>query len=482
MANLKIPYDLTPAVALEQRRQHMLSAIARGLPRLQRQTGEDQRTLYVACYGPSLQDTFEELRGKSPIISMSGATKFLAERGIVADYALEMDPRQSQLVVSLPPVPNVHYLIASVVCPDYFDQVIAAGNTVTLWHTVSSNWEDDLRWLAQHDPDELLVSSGCTVGLAALQVGGVLGFNRFEIHGMDGSFKADARHAGVHGGKTQKPTHTWDAGGVTYRTSKIMANAVAESVNTAKNFPIITVWHGDGLTQALIREANLVNACCADETEKRAKLMGQRAHVVNTPTMVLQQKTTFWDASLGFLQPQDLPELVSHIATCEPRRAKARYNTGTIPFESAAYLRALCRFYKPKVIAEIGTFIGTSTYAMQAERVIYTCDRSNDCLPSSGAVITHPYRSATEMLKEIQEPVDLFFFDGRLQAQDLPHIERLSHPGTVYVFDDYHGTKKGVFNFRILAPSIPKHTLITPAGGRSTLAVALPYLSQVEAA
>lgn len=483
MANVKIPYALVPAVALEQRRNHAISAIARGLPRLDRRPLDESKTLHIACYGPSLQDTFEELRGKYPIVSMSGATKFLASHGIIPDYAIEMDPRESQLVVSLPPVPTVHYLIASVVTPTFFDQVLAAGNEVTLWHTVSSNWEDELGWFAQHDrPDVLVVSAGCTVGLAAIQLGGILGFNRFEIHGMDGSFKDGARHAGPHGGKTQKDTHTWDAGGVTYRTSKIMANAVAEAVNTAKNFPIITVWHGDGLTQALIREADLINACCADETAKRARLMGKRPQVLHTPTMMLKQQATFWDAALTFLQPADLPELVSQIATCEPRRVQARYNTGTIPFESAAYLRAICRFYEPKVIVEIGTFIGTSTHALKAGRVLYTCDRDNDCVPLTESIVTHPYQTSTQMLREIQEKVDLFFFDGRLVKEDLQHIERLSHPGTVYVFDDYVEKAKGMANVQMLASYMPGHTLITPSEGRSTLAIAVPFLANHEAA
>lgn len=490
MANVKIPYNLIAAVETEKRHEHAKHAIALNLPRLKRVPIDDKKTLHVACYGPSLRHTYETLRGKKPIIAMSGATKWLAERGIIADYAIECDPRPSQLTVSLPPVPGVHYIVASCVVPEYFDQLLVAGNQVTLWHTVNSNWEEEMRWVAQHDPDQLVVHPGSTVGLAAIHVGGVLGYSRFEIHGMDGSFErlddgTWIRHAGHHGGKGQPYDITWDANRKTYHTSRIMANAVAESVNTAKNFPIITVWHGEGLTQGLIRKANLPNAACADEAEKVARLRGVRPQVIPTPPIPIKGRRTFWDGVLEFLTPADLPELIANIAICEPRRAKAKYNTGTIPFESAAYLRALSRFYQPDVAVEIGTFIGTSSYALNPKRVLYTCDRSNDCVPAridndDWNIVTHPYQSSTEMLAEIQEPVDFFFFDGRLQKEDMPHIQRLLKPTTVLVVDDYTGNEKGVANVHLLAPYIPTHTLITPGPGPSTLAVMVPSMMTTE--
>lgn len=484
MANIKIPYALIPAVGINDRRANMRSAIARKLPRLDRQASRTE-ALHVACYGPSLKDTWERLRGMRPIVALSGATKFLFERGIVADFSIIMDPRRSQLQVALPPVPGVTYLVASCVHPDVFDQLITAGNPVVLWHTVSTNWEDELQWVKANDPDDdLVVHPGSTVGLAALQIGGVLGFTRFEIHGMDGSFDAEGqRHAGPHGCKVQPKNITWDAGGVRYHTSKIMANAVAETINTAKNFPIITIWHGQGLTQALIREANLANACCADETEKRAHLTGVVPRVAHTPPLrpSTQGHPSFWDGLLAFLKAEDWPALIGNIEQCEPLRALAKYNTGTIPFESAVYLRALSRFYGPKVIAEVGTFIGTSTRALLAERVIYTCDRSNNCIPSTLQVFAHPHASSTEMFAEMQEPVDLFFFDGRIADEDLPHIQRLSHPGTVYVVDDCTGREKGVINLERLQPLLGKHAIIPPSKGPSTLAVAVPFVSQVAA-
>lgn len=474
---LKVPYALTPAVALDQRYDHMRAAIQRALPRLDRSRNA-KGCLQIAAYGPSLIDTWTELDGaKGPIMSMSGTTKFLVERGITPDYHIDMDPRANKVMTSLPAVPGVKYLVASVCCPEYFSALESAGVEIVIWHAVSSNWEQDLQWVAKEDPGALVISTGSTIGLAALQVGGLLGFTRFEIHGMDGSHRDGRRHAGPHSGKTQRDDITWAAGGKVYRTSKIMANAVAETVNTARNFPIITTWYGDGLTQALIREADLPNACCADQPDKRAWLASNEPLVAQIPTLP-KGKVAPWGGFLKHLTQDDLPELIEHISICEPRRDLARYRTGSIPWETAVRLRAMSRFYLPQVVCEIGTFIGRSTLALKAGRVLYTCDKDNDCVPLTEAIITHPYRTSTEMLGEIQEPVDFFFFDGRIQEEDLPEIARLSHRGTVYAFDDYVSREKGVVNVERLQAIVSSTYLLIPPeidrSDRTTLAALVP--------
>jgi hypothetical protein len=266
---------------------------------------------------------------------------------------------------------------------------------------------------------------------------------------------------------------------VTYRTSQIMANSVAETVNTFRNMPILGVFYGRGLIQALIREANLPNACTAEQTEKRAWMAAQRVNVVDAP-LVPKGRGSVWEAFVERLTPDDLPALVGHIAECEPRRAAARYNTGTVPFETSVLLRAVTRYYQPRVVAEVGTFIGTSARALDTGATVYTCDRSNDCLPATATIRTYPYQSSTDMLRAITEPVDLFFLDGRLQPADLHEIDRLGHPRTVFLFDDCVGEEKGVVNLRLLAPRCPDHVAIPPCEtykGRSTLGALLPRMS-----
>jgi 6-hydroxymethylpterin diphosphokinase MptE-like protein len=482
---VKIPYALTPAVPLDRRYANMEAAIARGLPRL---TGEkiDERVIAsIACYGPSLADTWRELR--HPIISMSGATKWLAERGVIVDYHVDMDPRPCQIRNYQPVIPGVTYLIASVCDPAVFDVLAAADAPVILWHTVSSNEKQDLAWVARHDDGALLVIGGSTIGLTAIQLGGVLGHRRFEIHGMDGSFRDAERHAGAHADpKRQKNDITWAAGGRTYRTSRIMANAVAETINQMGLYPIFTIFHGDGLTQALIKEANHPNSCTADQVE-RAEFLRKRA-VVNFVDVSPKERAqvpawSVWEAiCFSHPDPHWLDELQVQFAIAEHRRPLARFNTGSIPLETGLLLRAVCAWRRPKVAVEIGTFIGKSTLALQAD-VIYTCDKDNDCLPCTRTIRTHPYTTSTALLERLVAAgvaVDLFFFDGRLSGQDVSLIKRLATAATVYCFDDFHEGGKGLANWRRLQGSLPQHGLVEPYpmfAGRSTLALAVPVVT-----
>ena len=235
----------------------MRIALETGFPRLKAIPIEDERSISIACYGPSLADTWRDLT--HPIISVSGALKFLVERGIKPDYHVDVDPRLHKTKHISPPVEGVHYIMASCCHPEAWP--LLRGQRVSLVHCYSS--ESTKAWIAENDPAELLIQPGSTVGMAAIHVGGLLGYRHFEIHGMDGSFRDGKRHAGPHYGHPQGG-YTWAAGGVTYDTSRIMSNGCAEVINTCHMFPIFCVFHGNGLQQALIaEEPNLPNAALA---------------------------------------------------------------------------------------------------------------------------------------------------------------------------------------------------------------------------
>lgn len=504
---MKVPYELTAAVAVDERNAQMLRAIQvaneRGWPRLEQQTVADSfARLSIACYGPSLLETWQDLQ--HPILSMSGATKFLADHGVIADYHVDMDPRLATAQHIAPAVDGVHYILASVCHPDVWE--IVKHQRVTLWHTysgVDSEGLDTYGFVAKHDrPGALVLRGGSTIGLTALHLGGVLGYRHFEIFGMDGNYSGDPsspatiRHAGVHHGNKQKRPKTWNAEGRTYHTNEIMANAVAETINTITRFPIFCVFHGDGLTQALVREANVPNACTASQVEKAKIVRGGFVRTVDMPPLSPHNGQSFWDALVDALPPTVLPELLMILQRAEPLRKLAAFNTGSIPLESALLLRALCDYYKPKVIAEIGTFIGVSTYALQATKALYTCDKDNDCVIADPTrhIRVHPKQSSTQMFQRMLEDglegqVDLFFFDGRIQPADLELIQRLGHARSLFVFDDCSTTKgadKGLANIQALTPILPDHLIAKPSptyDGRSTLGALLPlYEAAVVAA
>lgn len=201
--------------------------------------------------------------------------------------------------------------------------------------------------------------------------------------------------------------------------------------------------------------------------------------------------SALWDQLCGGpLELQLIADMTVLHTLNESRRAKAKYNTGSITPEQMAQLRALYIRQRPKTIVEVGTFIGNSTLAMQAAAArIYTCDNKNDCLPSSDVIKTFPYTGSARMFAELVKrgvKADLFFFDGRI-ANDLEAIRRLSHERTIYVFDDYtdydpvkkrSAAQKGVINARAMASVLSDGWLLVEPDhrldGHSTLAALVP--------
>ena len=171
-----------------------------------------------------------------------------------------------------------------------------------------------------------------------------------------------------------------------------------------------------------------------------------------------------------------LPAILENYKRCEAFRARSDYNTGSISVASGVCLYALCRHFAVNRVIEVGTFIGKSTSSMALalghngpDGAINTCDKDNACFaPWDGfgcKVRSFPKKTSTQMLTELSGTpgsVDLFYYDGRIQAADIPLIDKLSHPGSIHVFDDFEGTEKGVANAAFLRPALAGYILIEP--------------------
>lgn len=182
--------------------------------------------------------------------------------------------------------------------------------------------------------------------------------------------------------------------------------------------------------------------------------------------------------SVATLSPtaQWLAEIRANAVACEALRPFMRkpLETGTISEAACLYLRALCEKVRPIVAVEIGTFIGTSALVLAAVAArVYTCDKDNDVFRSTGRITAYGKTTSTAMLTDLVRQglkADLFFFDGRIQDEDIPLIQRLSTPNAVYAFDDYEGHEKGAINVRKLQPCLsPDYRLIEPPFAVDTL-------------
>lgn len=229
------------------REHHMAHAMALELPRLKKERRRKD-VLTIACYGPSLAHTWTQ--AKHPLLTVSGAHDFLIEGGIVPDYHVDIDPREHKSKFVENPHPDVRYLMASVCNPQTWENLL--GRKVEIWHLIDGQETKD--WCDKNDPTAIALGGGTTVGERALGVGAMLGFRRFEIHGMDCSFAKSGRHAGEHYNLDKEELFV-KVNGEIFHTTGQLATAARDMLHFIVSHDIEVKFMGYGLMQALAKEA-----------------------------------------------------------------------------------------------------------------------------------------------------------------------------------------------------------------------------------
>lgn len=236
------------AVPAWLRDQQIAYAIQRVKGRVQAHPEARPEPVAVVGYGPSLAETWEEIRGFRYVISCSGAHKYLGERGIIPTWHVEVDPRPHKVVLIGEPQRDTTYLIASTCHKAVFDHL--DGYDVKLWHVFNST-EEGQRLLP---PDEWALTGGCDVGLRSLTMAAFLGFRDVHLFGLDGCAKNGARHAGSHpnGRHQYQPC---EYGGVVYDTTPAMLEAARAMLHELDAMPKVTAtFHGEGMIQHMVRD------------------------------------------------------------------------------------------------------------------------------------------------------------------------------------------------------------------------------------
>ena len=192
----------------------------------------------------------------------------------------------------------------------------------------------------------------------------------------------------------------------------------------------------------------------------------------------------FWD----LIPPAACPTSHSTLEELEGLRAQAAYKTGSLSDRDRYEVYALSRYFKPTMVAEVGTFIGRSTFAIADGMdggTIWTCDASNDLkLPTHQTVKIHqfPRKASTEMLLAAiakQVKFNLFYIDGRLSQRDVALMgECMDEDGAVIVLDDFEGVEKGVSNAAMLLNEFQHYSLMYPNYGGKTAVMVSPKLIQ----
>jgi len=154
---------------------------------------------------------------------------------------------------------------------------------------------------------------------------------------------------------------------------------------------------------------------------------------------------------------------------------------GSINIKAIKLLWLIARYSRPRVVAEVGTFIGRSTLALaegagDSLEALHTCDYSFSefSIPNEfqsnfsnvGRIFYHAKTSSTDMFKAMltghRGKVDCFFLAGRLAAEDLGLIQELRSPEAVFLLDDFEGVEKGVSNALMLRQAFGELILLRP--------------------
>lgn len=216
------------------------------------------RLAVLACYGPSLVDTIEDLRleAQAPdadVISVSGSHDFLIERGIIPKFHVECDPRPHKADNIATGHPDVKYLLASCIHPVLFDKLDKINADISLWHVAAMSCAGSLIDERGEDPGTVITGGG-SVGLRSISLLYAMGYRRFSIHAMDCSFRDDGKeqHAGKHAGKKQGVV-TRQIGDRVFSTSNTLQSYATDFLEMIQRVNDLDIaMHGDGLLQAMV--------------------------------------------------------------------------------------------------------------------------------------------------------------------------------------------------------------------------------------
>lgn len=242
------PQSVQYCIPLWLRDEQIKQAIARPIPRIQPQYELRSDPCAIVCYGPSLNETWEQVRGFKYVFSCSGSHKFLLERGIVPTWHVEVDPRAHKVALIGPPHKDTTYLIASTCHPAVFNHL--QDYNVVLWH-VFDTAEEGKRVLP---PGEWALTGGCGVGLRTMTIARFFGFTEQHIFGMDGNEGPTGKHAAVHPSQAKQSFST-EYKGKTYYTTPAFLEAARTTFHELDMMPDVkATFYGEGLVQAMAKD------------------------------------------------------------------------------------------------------------------------------------------------------------------------------------------------------------------------------------
>lgn len=249
------PQSVRYCINLWQRDLQIQANNSRVKARIEARQEKRIEPIAVVCFGPSLNDTWEQIRGFKHVLTCSGAHKFLIDRGVIPTMHCDVDPRAHKVLLMGPPHPEVEYLIASACSPKLIDHLEAGlppevfQKNVKLWHVFDSKG-DAIRTLPH---GEWAILGGCSAGLRAMTIARFLGFTQQHVFGMDGAAATSGLHAAAHPNQA-KEQFTCDYEGKTYYTNPAFLEAARQTFHELDQMPdVVPHFYGEGLVQEMAK-------------------------------------------------------------------------------------------------------------------------------------------------------------------------------------------------------------------------------------
>lgn len=256
---------------------HILKSVESGYPPIPVAKPDERKkeSLAIICSGPSLKNTWEQVRMCHHVLTCSGAHDYMIERGIIPHFHMETDPRPHKAVFTKHPDKRTIYLIASSCHPDVFANL--AGHDVRIWHVVPENE------LHRMPRGHWMITGGCNVGLRAMVMARLMGYVDVHIFGMDcssgevdwGTSDDPSRfHVNFHPNEPKKKGHRIvRVNGREFYTSDVFLECCRQFFKETMLLSDVRVTlHGDGMLQAI---ATMKMADPA-EIEKRKQFIQKR--------------------------------------------------------------------------------------------------------------------------------------------------------------------------------------------------------------
>ncbi len=241
-----VPQAVSYCIPLWLRDEQIKHSMTRTKGRISSREPHDDE-IAIVCYGPSLNDTWEEIKKFKYVMSCSGSHKFLIDRGIIPTFHAEVDPRPHKADLISTPHKDVEYLIASA-CHEKVWSLLE-GYNVKLWHIFDGN-EEPFRLLPA---GEWALTGGCSVGLRTMTLARFFGFRKQHIFGMDGCEGASGKHAAAH---PMQPNNSspCEYDGKVYQTTPSMLETARQTWHELDQMQdVIATFHGEGLVQAMAK-------------------------------------------------------------------------------------------------------------------------------------------------------------------------------------------------------------------------------------